>query len=107
MRRASIVIPVVLAIACSAPALDVEEVLTDHLPERVVRTQGDRVTVTLDIDDIGLVDELHFALVELGFDESTVYTMFIGDGSGTTSTDGLVAQWEVRAYDVRLEIEPG
>lgn len=96
-----------LAVACSSTAPDVRASLTDYLPERLVDGDESHATIVLGLDDVGYIDELHAAMVALGFPASTVYTIFVGSGRGTIDGKGVVASWSVDSLGVRVDIERG
>ena len=108
MRRAIPVLVLLTAVACSSTPPDVQASLTEYLPDRLVDGDETHATIVLDLDDLGYIDELHYAMVALGFPASTVNTIYLGDGTGTAEGAGVVASWRVDGRGViRVEIERG
>ena len=106
MRRTLSIVVLAAITACSATPPDVHAELAEFLPERVVDGDETRATIVLDLDDLGYIDELHDALVALGFPASTVNTLFLEGGTGTGEGDGVVLSWRVdSAGTIRVEIE--
>jgi hypothetical protein len=94
LRRYALLVGLLVAVGCSSPSPDVRGSVARYLPEHVLHGDETRVSIILDFDDLGYVDELYYAMAELGFPAVTVQQMFEAP-TGTATGEGVVASWTV------------